>query len=73
MILASRREDDAPGFTGDPNFPPFDSSFEVIERDRKGGRKEREVESEMKRLLDNGGGTGENDEHKGDKSNQVTK
>ena len=39
MILASRREDDAPGVTVDTKFPPFDSCFEVNERGHKGREK----------------------------------
>ena len=44
MILASRREDDAPRVTVDPKFLPFDSCFEVNERGQKWGRRGREIE-----------------------------
>ena len=34
-----------PNSVCDPMYPSFDSSFEVIERDRKGGRTDRGIES----------------------------
>ena len=39
MILAPRREGDDPGVTVDPNFPPFDSCFEVNEGGQNGREK----------------------------------
>ena len=36
-----------PNSVCDPMYPSFDSSFEVIERDRKGGRTDRGIESRI--------------------------
>ena len=65
MILASRRDDDAPGVTVDPKFPPFDSCFEVNERGQKGGRKDRRIESRNEEDAGEWWRHRKNSEHKG--------
>ena len=67
MILASRREDDAPGVTVDPKLPLFDSCFEVNGRGQngRGGRKDSRIESRNEEDAGEWWRHRKNNEHKG--------